>query len=163
MAIIPCTNTPIQTGIVQFDPAAFRLKYPEFTGLSDDQLNNAFDLATLALANTCRSRVFNAVLRERLLNLLTAHVAFLLYGLNDGAGNITPPPGIVGRVNTATQGSVSVGAEMIATAGSSWYLQTKYGAMYWNATARFRTAIYVAPLPMGDGYFGGGFGGGGRC
>lgn len=159
MSIIPCTSTPIQTGIVVFVPAAFRTLYPEFTGLSDAQLNNAFNLATLALANTCRSRVFNAALRETLLNLLTGHVAKIMYGTIDAAGIVTPPQGIVGRINSATEGAVSVSAEMIATANSQWYLQTQYGAMYWNATARFRTAIYVAPLPTGDGPWGEGFGG----
>jgi hypothetical protein len=159
MSIVPCTSTPIQTGIVQFVPAEFRAAYPEFTGLTDAQLTTCFNLATLALANTCRSRVFNAALRETLLNLLTAHIAKLQYGTNDGAGNVSPAQGIVGRINQATEGQVSVSAEMIATAANSWYLQTQYGAMYWNSTARFRTAIYVAPLATGDGQWGEGFNG----
>jgi hypothetical protein len=163
MSIIPCTSTPIQTGIVQFVPADFRVAYPEFTGLTDGQLTTSFNLATLFLANTCRSRVFNAALRESLLDLLTAHVAKLNYGTNDGAGNVGPPQGVVGRINTATEGQVSVGAEMVATASSSFYLQTQYGTMYWTATARFRTAIYVSPLPTGDGPWGEGWGGFGGC
>lgn len=164
MAISPCVNTPIVTGIVSLVPADFRAAFPEFTGLTDPQLLMAFSLATLFLNNSCCGVVFNATLRESLLNLLTAHIAFLNYGSNDGAGNVTPAPGIVGRVNTATEGTVSVGAEMIATANSSFYLQTKYGAMYWTATARFRTMRYVAPVvtcdtPWGEGvpgFFGGG-------
>jgi len=141
-------------------PADFVALYPEFTGLSSAQLNQGFALATLALANTCcGGRVSNAALRETLLNLLTAHVSKLLYGTNDGAGNISPPSGVVGRINAATQGAVTMAAEMIATANSQWYLQTQYGAMYWTMTARFRTAIYVAPLPTGDGQWGEGFGG----
>lgn len=161
MAIVPCTSTPIQTGIVQFDPVEFVAAYPEFTGLTNPQMTNGFNLATLALNNTCRGRVFNAALRQSLLYLLTAHICKLMYGTNDGAGNVTPPQGIVGRINTATEGQVSVGAEMIATANSSWYLQTQYGAAYWTATARFRTAIYIAPVPTGDGPWGEGFNGGG--
>lgn len=163
MSIVPCTSTPIQTGIVQFIPADFRTAYPEFTGLTDGQLITCFNLATLALSNTCSGRVFNAALRESLLNLLTAHIAKLQYGTNDGAGNISPPQGIVGRINSATEGQVSVTAEMVATARNAWYLQTQYGAMYWTMTARFRTAIYVSPLPTGDGPWGEGFGGGGPC
>lgn len=161
MGITPCTSTPIQTGIVTFLPADFVALYPEFTGLTNGQMTNAFNLATLALANTCSSRVKNAALREVLLNLLTAHICKLLYGTNDGAGNVTPAQGIVGRINTATEGQVSVGAEMIATANSQWYLQTQYGAQYWASTARFRTAIYVSPLQTGDGPWGEGFGGAG--
>jgi len=105
--------------------------------------------------------VFNAVLRESLLNLLTAHVAKLNYGTNDGAGNVSPPQGIVGRINGATEGQVTVSAEMVATANNAFYLQTQYGAIFWTATARFRTAIYVSPLPTGDGQWGEGFSGGG--
>jgi hypothetical protein len=160
MPIVPCTSTPIQTGIIQFLPSEFVAAYPEFTGLTNAQMTTAFNLATLALANTCRSRVFNAQLRETLLFLLTAHIAKLQYGTNDGAGNVSPPQGIVGRIDAATEGQVTVSAEMIATARNSWYLQTQYGAMYWNATARFRTAIYVAPITTGDGQWGEGFGGG---
>ena len=66
MAVIPCTNTPIVQGIVTFDPATFRTLYPEFTGLSDAQLNQAFALAELYVNNTCGSRVRNANLRETL-------------------------------------------------------------------------------------------------
>jgi hypothetical protein len=159
MSIVPCTSTPIQTGIVNFVPAEFVVSYPEFTGLMNAQMANAFALATLALANTCSGRVFNAALRQSLLYLLTAHICKLQYGTNDGAGNITPPQGIVGRINAATEGQVSVAAEMVATARNAWYLQTQYGAMYWTMTARFRTAIYVSPIPTGDGQWGEGFSG----
>lgn len=169
MAIVPCSNTPPVLGIVQFVAAEFNAAWPEFAGLSVQQEQNAFNLASLFLANTCQGRVFNAQLRQTLLYMLTAHIAFLNSGTNDGAGNITPPPGIVGRINTATQGSVSVGAEMVTTADSTFYMQTKYGAQFWAATARFRTAIYISPYitndgPWGEGPYGGGFGPwGGGC
>jgi hypothetical protein len=157
MSITPCTSTPIQTGIVNFVPSEFVISYPEFTGLTNGQMGNAFALATLALANTCRSRVFNAALRQALLYLLTAHICKLQYGTIDAAGNATPPQGIVGRINQAAEGSVNVSAEMIATAANSWYLQTQYGTMYWTMTARFRTAVYIAPVQTGDGQWGEGF------
>lgn len=161
MAIVPCSNTPPQLGIVQFDPAEFVAAWPEFAGLSNVQMQNAFNLATLYLANTCQGRVFNAQLRQTLLYLLTAHIAFLNSGTNDGAGTVTPPPGVVGRINAASEGTVSVNAEMVATASSAFYLQTKYGAQYWDATARFRTAVYVSPVITSDGPWGEGFGDGG--
>jgi Protein of unknown function (DUF4054) len=166
MPVIPCTNTPIVQGIVTFDPAGFRTLYPEFTGLSDSQLNQAFALAQLYVNNTCGSRVCNANLRETLLDLVTAHLAFLNYGTIDAAGIVTPAPGVVGRVDKATEGTVNVSAEMVATANNQFYLQTKYGAMFWEATARFRTMIYVAPVQSCDTPWGvwggdGGFGGGG--
>jgi hypothetical protein len=150
---------------VTFDPAAFVAMYPDFTGLTNLQMQNAFALAELYVNNTCGSRVRNANLRETLLGLVTAHIAFLNYGSIDAAGNVTPAPGIVGRVNQASEGTVSVSAEMVATAASAFYLQTKWGAQFWSATAPFRTAVYVAPLQTCDTPWGGntfdGFGGGG--
>lgn len=155
MPVIPCTTTPPVMGIVTFDPAAFVVVYPEFAGFITDPgppavaplLSNDFAIATLLLNNTCASLVKDANQREYLLNLLTAHVAYMLQGTNDGAGNITPPPGIVGRVNTATEGAVSVGAEFDAppNANQAYFIQSKYGALYWTLTARYRTFHYVPP------------------
>ena len=244
MAVIPCPPpTPITTGIVTFSPVVFRATYPEFAGLSNAQLNQAFALAQTILANTCCSRVQDANLRDVLLNLLVAHISFLQYGSNDGglllptfsgigsiagatltvtgvtggalavgallvdttgvlaagsvltalgtgtggvgtytvspsqtvaseaflvpgAPQITPPPGIVGRISTATEGSVSVAAEFGGNGGPTqdWYTGTRYGAQYWVATAQFRTALYI-PAPGGVcgpwGAFGPGYGPGG--
>lgn len=156
MPVTPCTFDPPVSGIVTFDPAAFKVLYPEFAGLDNALLTNAFGLATLILNNTCLSRVSDANQREVLLNLLTAHVAFLTYGKNDGAGTIVPPPGIIGRINTAAEGTVSVGAEFGGNGGPTqdWYLMSTYGALYWVATAAYRTAIYV-PAPMACGPYGG--------
>lgn len=108
-----------------------------------------FALATLQLVAGCASRVRDAVQRELLLNLLTAHITFLMNGTNDGAGNITPPPGIVGRVSDATEGTVSVSAQFEGPAAAQYYLQTKYGALYWAATARYRTMLYVPGPAVG--------------
>ena len=37
-------------------------------------------------------------------------------------------------------------------AGAEWFVQTKYGAAYWAATARYRTArYYPGPQPFGRG------------
>jgi hypothetical protein len=155
MAVIPCTTTPPTLGIVTFDPVAFVAVYPEFGGFvvagASPQLSNAFGLATLVLNNTCCSRVRDAYQRQTLLWLLTAHIAFLSYGTNDGAGNVQPPPGIVGRINTATEGSVSVGAEFGGNGGPTqdWYTSSKYGAQYWVATSQYRTAVYLGPPQSG--------------
>lgn len=163
MGVIACADIPPTPGIVTFVPADFKVLYPEFAGLSDALLNNAFLLATLILNNTCSSRVSDAYQRETLLNLLTAHVALITYGTNDGAGTIVPPPGIIGRIDTAAEGTVSVGASFGGNGGPTqdWYLMSTYGALYWVATAAYRTAVYV-PAPFGcDGPYGGygGFGG----
>lgn len=168
MPVIPCPSpTPITLGVVTFDPSAFVVAYPEYAGFlvtgsppTSPLLSNAFALAQTILNNTCSSRVQDANLRDTLLQLLTAHIAFLVYGTNDGATppNITPPPGIVGRINQAAEGSVSVAAEFGGDGGPTqdWYTSTKYGAMYWTATSIFRTFLPI-PAP-GCGPNGPGFG-----
>jgi hypothetical protein len=152
---------------VEFSPTEFVAIYPEFTGLTNGQMGNAFTFATLLLDNSCSSRVRDANQRLQLLYLLTAHVAFLTYGTNDGAGNVNTPPGIVGRIASATEGSVTAQAEYSSQVSQSeaFYIQTKYGAMFWQMTAQYRTMHYVGPPSFGPngpgfpfGYFGG-FGG----
>jgi hypothetical protein len=146
-------------GVVTFnDPTDYEnfvAAWPMFAGLTYPQLNQCFIQAQVYLNNTQSSRVLQIEDRQPLLWMLTCHIAKLFYGTNDGNGNISGPSQIVGRVNTATEGSVSVGADMPGvTASSAWYMQTQWGAMYWQATAKYRTARYMrgqsgnAPRPV---------------
>lgn len=126
-------------GIVAFDPTAFKARYPEFVSVDDTLLGDYFTEATLYLDNTDASRVQDVSQRAVLLNMLTAHVADLYAGSNGQA-----PSPLVGRINTATEGSVTAAAAMDGVPGTAaWYMQTKYGASYWQATARYRTMRYV--------------------
>jgi Protein of unknown function (DUF4054) len=147
MSISPCASTPPVHGVVVFEPTVFVAEYPEFTGISNPALIKNFRHATLQLNNSCGSLVRDAAKREILLGLLTAHLTFLNNGTNDGAGNVTPPYGVVGRIASATEGSVSAGVEYDAPANASqaWLIQTKYGAEYWSATAKYRTMRYITP------------------
>ena len=125
--------------VVGFDPAAFKLRYPEFAGVSDALLQMYFDETTLILANNDSSIVHDLAERAKLLRLLTAHLAALNSGINGQA-----PSPLVGRISSATQGSVSVSVDMGPASGSSaWFQQTKYGSEYWMATAKYRTFRYV--------------------
>lgn len=67
-----------------------------------------------------------------------------------GVPNVSPPLGIVGRINNASEGDVSVASEWAAppNASQAYFIQTKYGAQYWTAVAKYRTAIFV-PAPAG--------------
>ncbi|CUI41155.1 DUF4054 domain-containing protein [Achromobacter xylosoxidans] len=130
--------------VVVFDPAEFRQIYPSFSTLTDQQLNHAFSMATLYLSNKDSSAVCDVDERKVLLYLLTAHIAALTYGEN-GQG----PRPLVGRISSATEGSVSVSAEYNVAPGSAqWYAQTGYGAQYWEATAKYRVGRY-RPAPTG--------------
>jgi hypothetical protein len=147
MPVVPCPTPcpqPVR-GIVQFSAPEFVAIWPEFTGIANPVMANQFTGAQLLLNNSCGSRVRDANERLYLLYLLTAHLTFLNAGTNDGAGNVTPPPGIVGRINSASEGSVSVTAEYASQVGQSlaFFAQTKYGAQFWQETAQYRTFHYV--------------------
>lgn len=127
------------TGIVTFNPAAFIARYPEFASVDPSLLQVYFDEATIYLANTEDSRVQDVAQRGVLLNMLVAHIAILNAGANG-----QPASPLVGRVNTATEGSVTVGTDMgVVPFTAAWFMQSKYGASFWQATARYRTMQYV--------------------
>ncbi len=159
MSVIPCAPSTPVLGIVTFTPAEFVAAYPEFTGITNAAMTQNFSIAQLLLNNSCGSRVRDANNRQTLLFLLVAHLTLLSSGSNDGAGNVQPPVGIVGRIDTATEGAVSVSAQFDAPPNASlaYFEQTKYGALYWVLTARYRNFMYVAP-PSNGGYYGGGCG-----
>jgi hypothetical protein len=137
-------------GIVVFDPAAFIARYPEFASVSSTLLQAYFTEATIYMANTDDSRVQDVAQRGVLLNMLVAHIAAINAGVNG-----QPASPLVGRVNAASEGSVSVGTDMGAVPfTAAWFMQTKYGASFWQATARYRTMQYVP----GRSYPGAGFG-----
>ena len=126
-------------GVVIFDPAAFKERYPEFATLSDPLLSDYFAEAEIYLDNTDVSRVKNVNTRRLLLWMLTAHIAALNAGVNgEGASPL------VGRISSASEGSVSVQTDMGAVPfTAAWFMQTKYGAAFWQATAPFRTMQYI--------------------
>lgn len=130
-------------GVVIFDPVRFVLRFPQFAA-SVGGLQMFFDEATLLLNNTHTSMVRDLTERAILLNLITAHIATL--------GGIATPGGAgstatqVGRVSSASEGSVSASMDMGATHGSSaWWMQTQHGATYWQLTAKYRTMRYITP------------------
>jgi len=171
IAACPTTGTAPITGVVVFEPAVFITLYPMFAGIASTILQFNFDLATLLLANDCCNVVTDALKRERLLGLLTAHITYLFNGTNNGAGVVTPPVGIVGRIASATEGSVTAAAEYASTMdlNAAFLTQSPWGALFLAGTAVYRTARYVpapqrnyGPFPFygGPGFgFGGGWGG----
>lgn len=125
--------------IVVLDKEEFKVWHPEFKDVPDARLDEFFAEACLFLRNDEHSPVGNCQARKLLLYLLTAHMAALFFGVN-GA----PAKGTVGRVASATQGSVSVSLDIgPTTATNAWYQQTPWGAKYWAATASLRQFKYV--------------------
>lgn len=150
MTIAACPPaTPVTPGVVVFDFTEFSAIYPEFVSAGGAACGFNFNLATMNLSNCCRSPVPNPAVRQSLLYLLTAHITFLF---TPCAANNNQPPGMVGRINSASQGSVSVSAEFPASVNAAWFLQTRYGALFWQATASLRTMRYTPAPQSCDGF-----------
>lgn len=116
---------------VVFDLEVFNQYYPELNATAITG-RWAFDMACLIINNTPDSFVCCECEREKLLYLLTAHILFLK---NRGVGN-------VGTLNSAHEGSVSVGyGGMGLNAG---YLgQTQYGVLFLEAIKKYKSGFYV--------------------
>lgn len=141
MGIEACVPTPITPGIVTFDPVAFVAAFPSFTSVPASALDANFSFATQLLDNTCCGVVKDAPSRANLLNLIVAHITALLNGVNGD-----PPQGAVGRVSSASEGSVSVQLDFqTQSEASAYFQQTQWGALYWRMSAQYRTARYFAP------------------
>lgn len=126
-------------GIVAFDLTLFRARYPGFASAPDALLLAFFDEATIYLNNTESSPVLDVSRRALLLNMLVAHIAKIEYGENG-----EPASPLVGRISAATEGSVTVAVDMGVVSGSAaWFMQTKYGASYWQATVNLRSFRYI--------------------
>ena len=126
---------------VVFDSAAFKARYPEFAAVGDPLLSACFREAGLYLSNSDNSPVQNLTRRAVLLNMLTAHIAAL-----GGALSSDGQPRPVGRISSATEGSVSASMEYLAPGSSAWFAQTQYGADFWQATSSLRGFRYI-PRP----------------
>lgn len=160
MPVAACPNPTPQPvhGVVVFDNAEFVALYPEFATVANVALVMNFGLASLIVDNSCCSVVSDANVRMGLLYLLTAHLTALAQGVAGQA-----PSGIVGRVADATEGSVSVSAEYASEVSQSmaYFVQTRYGALFWQLTLPYRTMTYIPPVSRGcDPYMYTPFGGG---
>lgn len=123
--------------VVVFDPVAFKARYPEFATVADGLLSACFTEAGLYLSNTDTSPVQNIARRTLMLNMLVAHIAFI-GGALSADGQARP----VGRVSQAGEGSVSAGLEYMAPGTQAWFVQTQYGAAFWQATSALRGFRY---------------------
>lgn len=130
--------------VAVFDYAQWAARYPALAATVDANLAGAYFVeAGLYLDNTDCSIVADVTTRLVLLNMLVAHIALLNGASAAGAA------GLVGRIASATEGSVTINADFNARPGTEqWYAQTQPGASFWAATAAYRTMQYVpGPRP----------------
>ncbi len=131
--------------VVTFDFSAWKSIFPEFGNVTQAQAMQYFAEATIIQSNngSWTNPISDPVIQLALLNILTAHIAYLRVGTTDN-----PAGQLVGRINSASEGSVNVGAEMDLPPGSpQWFAQTKYGAQWWQMTAQYRTMRYIPKFP----------------
>lgn len=126
--------------IVTFDYQEWALRYPEFNDTVDPELAALyFAEATIYHANDGSGPVTDAAQQKILLYMIVAHVA----QLNKGSSIQSLSP-LAGPITNASEGSVSVGAQLPQVPGSqAWFILTRYGYNYWFATAAFRTMRYT--------------------
>lgn len=125
---------------VSFIYATWKAQYPMFDAtVNETAATFAFSLAELVCDNSDASVITDPTQRTALLYMATAHVCQIYYG-----STLSPASSLVGRVSDATEGSVSVSTDYgNQSASSAWWNQTKWGAMFWAATNRFRRGFYV--------------------
>lgn len=131
--------------VVAFVPADFKLAFPEFADVPDARLTALFNMAGATIIdNSDASVIVDPAVRAPLMDLLVAHM-LTLYGTTVVGSASGGPNGAVGRVSSATEGSVSTSMEYRAasSATESWFNQTQYGAMYWAMTSQWRSFRYA--------------------
>lgn len=125
--------------VVVFNYSLWAATYPALAAKVPEPLaTRYFAQATLYLDNTDCSLVEDVDQRAVLLDMLVAHIASLNGASAAGA------QGLVGRISSVTEGSVTISTDYSVSAGSeAWYVQTPYGAQFWAATVGYRSGFYV--------------------
>lgn len=134
-------STP--AGVVAFDPAAFQAAFPAFATTSADTLTANFALAELYLNNSPCSVVQDLNARAAMLNLITAHITFLL---SRAASNNGANAAAVGQIQSAGEGTVNASFVAVQAKNAAFWAQSQYGLMFWQMALPYRTFRYF-PAP----------------
>lgn len=125
-----------------FDLSAWRVRFPEFNGVPDE-LVSAIALDVPLYFNPDTVPIDQ---QAPLFNMVVAH----LVSRSPGAVAGSPASqGLVGRVSSASEGSVSVSLDAgpAASATAAFWLQTPYGQLFWTMTAQYRRFRYRTGYP----------------
>jgi hypothetical protein len=114
------------------DKTKFLELYPEFTGqVSDAQFAN-YSVMALQFFDAAKYQIPPAV-QDTYYYLIMAHLISL--GQRGGSGG-------VGAVNSASEGTVSVGFTTLNNI--NWWQQTSYGAMFWQLIKPYLTPRWIS-------------------
>jgi len=139
--------------VAVFDFPTFQALFPELAGMPSAAASMFFNVACGSLLdNTNCSVVKDPAVRLTLLNYATAHLASLAgYPIAAGASGPTPS-GSVGRVASAGEGAVSASMDYGPVRESqAWWVQTQYGATFWQMTRNVRTFRFAPRRPYNFG------------
>jgi hypothetical protein len=121
-----------------FNYQAWVARFPEFADVAQPLVQEYWNEACIYHRNDGSGPIGDPAVQTTLLNLVAAHICKMNAPLRG-----EPSPDAVGRVATASEGSVSVSLQMDLPPGSAqWWNITKYGAAYWLASAPFRQMRY---------------------
>lgn len=156
MSAVVVQLVTLDPNIVVFDYPSWIGMYPEFAAVTQPRATGFFRQACLFCDNTPCSPIPAQEPRATYLDMMTAHIASLNGGLNPcGVVAAGSGPGMVGRITSASEGSVSISSEYPSSGdgpSAAWFNQTPYGAAFWAATAQYRTWQYfVGPQPFPEG------------
>lgn len=135
------------SNVFVFDPDDFREVYaPNFDKYTNAQLNWFFESIEGLLDNN-ESSCISLKNRKRWYYLLVAHKAELQNRINNGNS------GLVGRISSATEGSVSISSDYPMGSGAleQWLKTTPYGAEFYAITLPWRSVLWFAssrPMPV---------------
>lgn len=141
---------------VVFVYADWAARYPELAATVTEATAEAMfmDAELLYLGNDLPDQppsiVVNEAMRLRLFYLLVAHLAVLQQRSSASGGQ---GAGMVGNINSASEGSVSVGVTPLKSdsEAAAFFNQTQYGATYWMAMRPYTRALYFpGPKPFVD-------------
>ena len=135
------------SNVFVFDPAAFKLAYPQFAKFTDEQLNYFFETVENRIIDNTESSCISLANRKIWFYLLVAHKGVLQNRIDDGGGEQ------VGRTSSATEGSISVTMDYNMGSGAmeQWLNQTAYGAEFSALSSAWRKALWVSadhPMPV---------------
>lgn len=134
-----CSGQPSAIVVLNYDN--WIQLFPQFKYLSSPQVQMYFNIATNYIRNDGFGPVCDLNQKTDLLYLTTAHIAQLMAPTKTGGA----PSGLVGRINHASEGSVSVGTDFPVSASAAWWAQTQYGAMVWQMMLPFRLGPRYVP------------------
>lgn len=137
--------------VAVFDYAKWTAMFPYMAAVPEVVADGFFTVAELLFANDDCSPIPDTDKRLVFLNYIVAHLARLA-GYPVSAGGSAQPDGMVGRISSATEGTVSIDSDYGSVRNSqAWWIQTQEGATFWQMTIALRTARYVPAPPR---YFG---------